>query len=516
MQLKFHTLTLVVCAGALLYSCSDRQALDTHLHSADEWPANAQTVYSEQHQLFFENEYAVIGRETGFALHVSNLDDGTPRTTGSIEINLKVDDQHINRIFLAPNRPGIYLTHLAFDNIGSYSWTVTIDGVVTTLNNVVVFDDEHNAVHAAEDAASESGITMLKEQQWPIRLLTEQVKETNLAHQVPATARVSACKTHTAKIIAPLTGNLLAPPNSTRIILGQQVKAGELLAVLRIPLLGEQLIQWQASKAEAIAENERTTAALAQATAALERVQKLHAQQAKSQRELEEALYQHASAVAAQAAASTMLKAYSEAVPGTAMDLKIFAPISGQIINAPAASGEWVGADSELFQLQDLSQLHIAVRVPEADLPYLATNLQAQIPHPSNGSTLNLPGSDGKLLLSAQKVDPQTHSAEVIYEILNPGWLRPGMTMTAQLATGEEHRVMSIPLSAIVDDSGINIAFVQSGGENFARRALRLGHRDGQRVEILEGLALGERVVIDGAYVVHLTALSGTIPVHSH
>lgn len=198
------------------------------------------------------------------------------------------------------------------------------------------------------------------------------------------------------------------------------------------------------------------------------------------------------------------------------MDLKLFAPITGQVISAPTASGEWIDAGSELFQLQDLGQLHVAVRIPEADLPHLPTNLRAQVIHPNDASTIELPGADGKLLLGAQKVNPQTHAAEVLYEIPNPGWLRPGMTLTAQLTTDEEHSAISVPLSAVVDDSGIDIAFVQIGGETFARRALRLGHRDGQRVEILEGLELNERVVIDGAYVVHLTALSGSIPEHSH
>mgnify|MGYP006164551229 FL=1 len=90
------------------------------------------------------------------------------------------------------------------------------------------------------------------------------------------------------------------------------------------------------------------------------------------------------------------------------------------------------------------------------------------------------------------------------------------MTLTAQLSTGEAHDVMSVPWSSIVDDSGMSIAFVQTGGETFERRIVQLGHRDGERVEVLAGLELGERVVTDGAYVVHLTALSGAIPEHSH
>ncbi len=519
MQLNLHTLTFAVCVGTLLSSCSHSSLTNdtNHAHDTSEWPARAQTVYSNHHQLFFENDYAVVERETGFALHVSNLNDGSPRNEGAITINLDFGDQHINTELASPARPGIYLVDLTFAEAGSYSWSVVIDGAITTLANVEVYADEHSALHAAEDVAEdEHGITMLKEQQWPIRLRVEQVAVSSVAHQIPATARVTACKTHTAKVVAATSGNLHAPLNSARVVLGQHVAAGDLLAIIRVPLLGNNRAAWQAAQAQATSEVERSAAALIQATSSYQRVKDLHAQQAKSPRELEEAHYQYQSALAADKAAASTLAAYSQSPTGTSFDLEILAPIGGQVIAAPTARGEWTTSGDELFQLQDLSQLHVSVRVPENDLAQLAANLSAYVMHPNNGEVIELPGTDGELLLAAQKVDPQTHAAEMLYEIPNPGWLRSGMTLMAQLSTGEAHVVMAVPIGAIVDDSGINVAFVQTAGETFERRAVRLGHRDGARVEILEGLALGERVVIDGAYVVHLTALSGSIPEHSH
>ncbi|MBC8371128.1 MAG: efflux RND transporter periplasmic adaptor subunit [Planctomycetes bacterium] len=519
MHSNLHTLTLVICVAALLNSCGDHQHSndDPHLHDATEWPARAQTIYTDSHQLFFENEYAVVGRATGFALHLSNLDDGSPRTSGAISVHFNSVDEQINLTIDSPARPGIYLCDIVFPTHAEYEWSVNIDNAIISLDSIGVYQDEHTALHASEgiDDGS-SGITMLKEQQWPIRLITEEVHINNLAHQIPATARVSACNTHTANVFSPLTGNLSAPPTGERVVLGQQVKAGELLAVLRVPLLGSELNAWQAAQANAIGEATRAAAELQQISVKFERVKQLHAKQAKSARELEEAQYQFARASAADTAARAAVASYANAKPGSSMDLELIAPISGQIIAAPTARGEWTSAGTELFQLQDLSQLHVAVRVPEADLPSLSNDLSAYIVHPEGGERIELPGADGEILLAGQKVDPQTHAAEVLYEIPNPGWLRSGMTLTAQLATGEAHSVMSIPSTAIVDDSGISVAFVQTGGESFERRALRLGHRDGQRVEVLEGLNLGERVVISGAYVVHLTALSGAIPEHSH
>jgi len=357
---------------------------------------------------------------------------------------------------------------------------------------------------------------MLKEQQWPISLLIEEVQRQSVVHQIPATARIAACKTHSAKVLSPVMGKLVAPQPGARIVLGQQVKAGDLLAMLQVPLLGDSLAAWKAAAAQATSEAARAAAELQQASASFERVQSLFAKQAKSQLQLEEAQYQYATAVAANQSARVISGIYLQAQPGSAMSLPLFAPISGQVITAATASGEWVSVAEALFEIQDLSQLHVSVRVPEADLPELSAPYLAHIPHPNNVTRIALPGTDGKLLLAAQKVNPLTHSAELLYEIPNPGWLRAGMTLTAQLSTGEAHDVMSVPWSSIVDDSGMSIAFVQTGGETFERRIVQLGHRDGERVEVLAGLELGERVVTDGAYVVHLTALSGAIPEHSH
>ena len=68
----------------------------------------------------------------------------------------------------------------------------------------------------------------------------------------------------------------------------------------------------------------------------------------------------------------------------------------------------------------------------------------------------------------------------------------------------------------MADDAGIAVVFVQVSGESFDRRPIRVGIQDGTRTEILEGVAPGEKVVVNEAYLVHLASLSGVIPEHSH
>jgi len=73
-----------------------------------------------------------------------------------------------------------------------------------------------------------------------------------------------------------------------------------------------------------------------------------------------------------------------------------------------------------------------------------------------------------------------------------------------------------VPESAIVDDGGRPVVFIQREGEAFVRRPVKLGIREGNLVQIAEGLQGGERIVTKGAYLIRLAALSSQIPAHGH
>jgi membrane fusion protein, heavy metal efflux system len=68
----------------------------------------------------------------------------------------------------------------------------------------------------------------------------------------------------------------------------------------------------------------------------------------------------------------------------------------------------------------------------------------------------------------------------------------------------------------VLDEGGLSVVFVMIGGESFERRQVRLGAREGDWVEVLDGLTPGQRVVSRGAYLVKL-ASTGTAQIgHGH
>ena len=84
------------------------------------------------------------------------------------------------------------------------------------------------------------------------------------------------------------------------------------------------------------------------------------------------------------------------------------------------------------------------------------------------------------------------------------------------IETGAPTRVLAVPETAIVDDAGRKVVYVQVEGESFERRLVALGIRSGGWVQVTSGVAKGERVVSRGAYEIKLAASGGAVPEHGH
>ena len=123
----------------------------------------------------------------------------------------------------------------------------------------------------------------------------------------------------------------------------------------------------------------------------------------------------------------------------------------------------------------------------------------------------------GRLLSFGRVVDPATRTVPVLFAVSNAdGRLRVGQAARVRLATGPSVRALTIPDSAVLDDGGKPVAFVHVSGEAFERRVLSLGAPGKGWVQVLAGLAPGERVVTKGAYEIKLAAASGSIPTSGH
>jgi RND family efflux transporter MFP subunit len=208
--------------------------------------------------------------------------------------------------------------------------------------------------------------------------------------------------------------------------------------------------------------------------------------------------------------------------------LSVRSPMGGIVAEVRVTDGEPVDPERALFRILDLSRLVARVEVPEPELQKLLAAQRRGIEptlalRPATGERVDVlrPGewiSGARLLGLGVEIDAASRTAPVRYEVHGAGdRLRPGMTVVAQLQLGPQRDALALPASAILDLAGAQVVYVQLGGETFEERAVRIGTRDGDLVEILAGLAPGDRVVTVGAYPVRLAALSpDAAPAHSH
>ncbi len=177
--------------------------------------------------------------------------------------------------------------------------------------------------------------------------------------------------------------------------------------------------------------------------------------------------------------------------------LPVRAPLAGTVIEMGVLPGDHVELGASLFRLADLSTLWACLHIRESDLSLARPGADVAM------RTRAYPGETfrGRLVLVGDVVDASTRTIEGRVEVPNPdGRLRSGLYVEADLAAAGERRALAVPASAVLDDEGRTVVFVQTGERTFLRRAVVTGLRAGELVEIVEGLAEGERVVVSGGF----------------
>jgi RND family efflux transporter MFP subunit len=188
-------------------------------------------------------------------------------------------------------------------------------------------------------------------------------------------------------------------------------------------------------------------------------------------------------------------------------------PIAGVVARRDLAPGSRVEAGALLLSIVDPSVVWLRAHVPVADAPRIQGDA---------GASFSLDGSGGsaettRTVAVGSMVDPATRSVPVLYEVENPnGSIKVGAHVRATVRTGEAEEGVVIPDSAVLEEDGRPIAYVQAEGERFERRELVLGPRAEGRVLVRSGIDPGERVVTGAAYQVRLASLSTTVPAHGH
>ena len=172
------------------------------------------------------------------------------------------------------------------------------------------------------------------------------------------------------------------------------------------------------------------------------------------------------------------------------------APISGTVVERNATIGATVGSDANLFKIIDLSSVWIDANVFEKDLARVRRGQEVKVTVPAFQNVT----FSGRVILISSVVNADTRTVQVRTEVPNPGGnLKPDMFANVEIITDAHGSAISIPQSAVLDDGGKAIVFVAKGNV-YEKRVVTTGIQSNDRVEILDGLQAGDKVVVKGNY----------------
>ncbi|MGK2859545.1 MAG: efflux RND transporter periplasmic adaptor subunit [Thermoanaerobaculia bacterium] len=323
-----------------------------------------------------------------------------------------------------------------------------------------------------------------------LRLTTATVEQRPGGEGVSVVGELRADQQRYAEVGAPLTARVVrlhAEP-------GDEVRAGQLLAEAQSVELGR-----------ARADYDSAAARLAVARAAVERKRSL-ADRIVPRREVEEAEAALASAEADLRSAAAALEALGARASGGSR-FALVAPLSGTVLDRDIALGQMIDPSHVAFRVADLSTLWLVAHAFERDAVRVSPGTPARV------VLAAFPGQPftGQVTYVGRQVDSSSRTIPVRIELENPGGvLRPGMSATAWLQVSDAGgEVVTVPVAALQRVRDEWVVFVPRSESTFEIRPVGRGRDLQGEVEILRGLAPGEKVVVDGAFLLKAEAEKG-------
>ncbi len=172
---------------------------------------------------------------------------------------------------------------------------------------------------------------------------------------------------------------------------------------------------------------------------------------------------------------------------------EIRSPIEGVVTDRPLYAGEMASAGTPLVTVMDLARVVARANVPVSEAAGLKPGQQALI----TVASLEVPA---KVTVVSPAVDPNSTTVQVWVEAVNPGeQLKPGAAVHVSIVAATLHGVVVIPAAALVPsgDGGTSVFVVGTDSLAHTRR-VEIGVREGDRVQVLKGVAAGEEVVTVG------------------
>jgi RND family efflux transporter MFP subunit len=327
----------------------------------------------------------------------------------------------------------------------------------------------------------------------------------------PLTVEVASASRHSVAQQLIVVGNLIGDTTVSvvprvggrmqdiYVRLGDQVRRGQRIAKIEDFELQEQLKQQESALEVSKATIRQREADLQLAETNAERSRNLFARQLLPKQTLDDTEARYSAAVAQldlARAQNNQSMSRLEELRIQVQNTTIVSPVNGFIARRAADAGAFVSQNAPIVDVVDIGRVRLVANIVEKDLTQIQAGDDTRVEVDAYPGEMFV----GRIARVSPVLDPSTRTAPVEIEIPNPGFrLKPGMYARVTVTTDQRKDALVVPTNAVVDIGGRRGVFVASETDTVQFRPVTVGIEENERIEILDGVEEGERVVTTGA-----------------
>jgi RND family efflux transporter MFP subunit len=475
----------------------DEDEHDEHEHKAVNFQL---TQYNSNLELFIDQEPFIAGHTSKFLAHITKLADFKPLQKGAVTASLIVGGKEIRQKLEKPTRDGIYIFQLQPEITGKGKLVFDIQTADTTylvtINNIEVFADEHEAMHKAEAAMTNSATatTFTKEQSWKVNFATTQPKTEPFGEVIKTVAHVQSAQGEEVILTAKTNGIITF--KKSNLTEGMPVSPNHILCSISGEAFADNNPQVRLNEAKNNFEK---------AEADYKRKSELTKDKIVSEKELLDSKNEYENAAIIY---RNLKKNFGKG------GQNISRPINGFIKHIYISDKQYVEAGAPLLVISQNKNLYLKAEVQQKYAGSLPFVFSATIKTAEN-KIYSLEELNGKIISFSKNVSDESYLIPVTLQVENREGIVPGSFIEINLKTKSNKTALTVPNTALIEEQGNYFVFVQLTPEKFDKREVAIGNSDGIKTEILSGITGADRIVSRGAILVKLAAVSNSLDPHA-
>lgn len=493
-----------VVVALLLVACQSKQNNSGNSGegaTAADLPSLSYTIYTDQSELFAEFRTLVVGDTAKLGGHFTRMADNfTAITDGTITLTLTVGDKTVSQTSTVSSSPGIFRYAFIPEKSGTGQMVFEVKNKdytdLITIENVVVYADEKSAIASQKEEHKSNDLSYLKEQAWKVEFANSAITRQPFHEVIKTTGEILSAQGD--EMVVTANANGIVTFNGKKTIAGTSVRLGDQLFSISGKNLTDENPETRYTQAKVAYEKSKADYDRAMLLTKDNIISQKDFLDIKARFETEQANY------------NNLARNYQSG------GQKVVAPLSGFVKNIMVSEGQYVSVGQPIASISQNKSLVLRADVSQKYFSKLPLIASANFQTSYDNKMYSVESLNGRLLSYGKSNDPQSLFIPVTFSLDNTGEIVPGSLVDVYLKLLPFDGAIVAPVTALIEEQGVFYAYVQTAGESFQKRELKLGGSDGINVQVLSGLSEGERLVTKGAYQIKLASASGTIPAHGH